>query len=131
MNLNGENNLYTNRRMESTTETMVAPTNADIKLPKMCKEIRYYYRHREELAEKRRQRLLQDPDYQAKQLEKEEKKRAKEEEKQRAKEEAKRVKEEEKEAKRLEKLKEKEQAKEAKRKKKAELLGILPSLCPV
>lgn len=41
---------------------------SSIKLPKDCKENRYYYRHREEILEKRRQKRLQDPEYQAKQI---------------------------------------------------------------
>jgi hypothetical protein len=78
------------------------------KLPKNCKETRYYYRHREDILERKKQKRLEDPEYQAKQLAKEEAKKAKEEEK---------------------KLKMKEIAKEKSReraKKKAELLGILP-----
>ena len=78
------------------------------KLPKNCKENRYYYRHREEVLEKQRQKRLEDPEYQAKQKAREEAKRAKEEEK---------------------KQKMKEIAKEKSReraKKKAELLGVLP-----
>jgi hypothetical protein len=78
------------------------------KLPKNCKENRYYYRHREEILEKKRQKRLEDPEYQAKQKAKEDAKRAKEEAK---------------------KLKMKELAKEKSReraKKKAELLGVLP-----
>jgi hypothetical protein len=101
-----------------------------IKAPKNCKENRYYYRHREELLEKRRLKRLQDPEYQAKQ-------KAKEEAKQKAKEEALKKKEEE----RLKKLKAKEEANKLheeerkkqieerfreKAKKKAELLGVTP-----
>jgi hypothetical protein len=77
------------------------------KLPKNCKENRYYYRHREEILEKKRLKRLEDPEYQAKQLAKEEAKKNEEEKK----------------------LKMKEIAKEKSReraKKKAELLGILP-----
>lgn len=80
----------------------------EVKLPKMCKEIKYYYRHREEILEKKRLKKLEDPEYQAKQKAKEEAKKAKEE----AKEEAK-------------KMKSIERAK-----KKAELLGILPKISP-
>ena len=87
------------------TETADAGTE-EVKLPKNCKENRYYYRHREAILEKKRQKRLEDPEYQAKQ---------------KAKEEAKKVKEEEK------KLKQKEAAKEKSReraKKKAEFLGV-------
>lgn len=73
------------------------------KLPKNCKENRYYYKHRLEILERKKQKRLEDPEYQAKQLAKEEAKKAKEEEK-------------------LKKLKEKEE----KVKKRAELLGVLP-----
>lgn len=51
-----------------------------IKLPKNCKENRYYHRHKEEILEKRRQKRMEDPEYQAKQKAKEEKKKQKEEE---------------------------------------------------
>jgi len=81
-----------------------------VKLPKNCKENRYYYRHREEILEKKRQKRLEDPEYQAKQKAKEEAKKAKEEAK---------------------KQQNKEVAKEKSReraKKKAELLGILPAI---
>ena len=84
----------------------------DIKLPKMCKEVKYYYRHREEILEKKRLKKLQDPEYQAKQKAKEDAKKAKEDAKKQAKEEAK-------------KMKSIERAK-----KKAELLGILPKISP-
>jgi hypothetical protein len=88
-------------RMESPQETPIIPT-----LPKVCKEIKYYYKHRDEILEKRRQKRLEDPEYQAKQQAKEEAKKQKEEEK---------------------KLKHKihleERAKERAR-KRAELLGI-------
>jgi hypothetical protein len=78
------------------------------KLPKNCKENRYYYRNREQILERKRQKRLEDPEYQAKQKAKEDAKKAKEEEK---------------------KQKMKEIAKEKSReraKKKAELLGVLP-----
>jgi hypothetical protein len=88
-----------NIQMENTEQTSV-------KLPKNCKENRYYYRHREEILEKQRQKRLEDPEYQAKQ---------------KAREEAKRVKEEEKRQKNKELAKEKSRERA---KKKAELLGI-------
>ena len=80
----------------------------DEKLPKNCKENRYYYRHREEILERKRQKRLEDPEYQAKK---------------KAKEDAKKLKEE------LIKQQKKEITKEKSReraKKKAELLGVLP-----
>ena len=103
---------------------------SEMKLPKINKNTRFYYKHREEIAATRRERLLQDPEYQAKQAAKEEAKRAKEEAKQKEK--------EEKEAIRKEKQKEKRSAKEKvtkeeaqrikdeKRKIKEQLLGIRP-----
>ena len=95
---------------------------SEMKLPKLNKNTRYYYRHREEIAAARKERLMQDPEYQAKQLAKEEAKRAKEEAKQKA--------SEEKEAKQKAKQKlNKEDAqriREEKRKIKAQLLGICP-----
>jgi hypothetical protein len=76
----------------------------DVKLPKNCKENRYYYKHREEILEKRKQKRMEDPEYLAKQKEKEDKKKQKEEENK-------------------DKIKEKGRARA---KIKAELLGILP-----
>lgn len=58
---------------------------ADVKQRKNEKGIRYYYRHREELQEKRRQKLMADPEYVAKQearrMAREEKERKQAEEK--------------------------------------------------
>jgi len=62
-------------------ETMDAP---DVKLPQINKNTRYYYRHREELAAARKEKLLADPEYVAKQAAKEEAKRIKAEEKEAA-----------------------------------------------
>ena len=45
---------------------MSAEVSADIKLPKNSKENRYYYRHREEIIEKRLQKKMEDPEYKAK-----------------------------------------------------------------
>jgi len=78
----------------------------DIKLPKNCKENRYYYNHREEILNKRKQKRMEDPEYQIKQKEKEEKKKQKEEEKK-------------------EKIKEKGRERA---KIKSEHLGILPTI---
>ena len=75
------------------------------KLPKNCKENRYYYRHREDILEKKRIERQETPEYQAKQI---------------AKEEAKRVKEEA-------KLMEKQERSRERARKKAELLGVIPS----
>ena len=44
--------------MESKNETQ------ELKTP--CKEIKYYYRHREEILEKKREKRLEDPEYKAK-----------------------------------------------------------------
>ena len=84
--------------MESKNETH------ELKTP--CKEMKYYYRHREEILDKRKQKRLEDPEYQAKQKEKEDKKMQKEEEKK-------------------EKIKEKGRERA---KMKAERLGILPTV---
>lgn len=103
---------------EEVTESVVVEevtTPTGPKLPKNSKETKYYYKHREEILEKKRQARLLNPEYQAKQKAKEEAKRIKEEEK--------RMKEEEKKHKMKEKAKEKSRERA---KKKAELLGILP-----
>ncbi len=52
------------------------------KLPKNSKENRYYYRNREAILERKKLKRLEDPEFQALQMEKEEKKRIKEEERQ-------------------------------------------------
>jgi hypothetical protein len=92
--------------MDAVTATISA--EQELKVPKNSKENRYYYKNREAILEKQRQKRLEDPEYQAKQKAREEAKKAKEEEK---------------------KQKMKEIAKEKSRekaKKKAELLGVLP-----
>ena len=99
-----------------------ATDTSEYKLPKNSKENRFYYRNREEILEKRRQKRLEDPEYQAKQKAKEEAKKAKEEErinKLKAKEEAIKSKE-------TERIKQKEERSRERAKKKAELLGVLP-----
>ncbi len=68
--------------MESTEAVTVQE-----KLPKNSKANRYYYKNREAILEKKRQKRLEDPEYIAKQKAREDAKRVKEEEKQRAKEE--------------------------------------------
>lgn len=76
------------------------------KTPKITKGLRFYYRHREELLKQRKEKRLEDPEYQKKVQDREEAKKAKEqariekEEARKRKEESKRVKEAEREAKR-------------------------------
>ena len=48
----------------------------EVKLP--CKEMKYYYRHREEILEKKREKRLEDPEYKAKYEERQIKKEEKE-----------------------------------------------------
>jgi len=57
--------------MESKNETQ------ELKTP--CKEIKYYYRHREEILDKRKQKRLEDPEYKAKYEERQRKKAEREE----------------------------------------------------
>lgn len=68
----------------------------DLKMPKNTKENRYYYRNREEVLARIKERKMADPEYRAKHEEKEKKKREKDEESARKK--------QEKEAKRLAKM---------------------------
>jgi Zn-dependent M32 family carboxypeptidase len=107
--------------------------NTDIKMPKNTKGIRYYYKNREAILEKRKQQLLQDPEYQAKLLAREQAKQEKEEarknreELKKQREEARKAKEEEMESKRRAKAeakKLKEEEIEKKRRLKAERLGV-------
>ena len=66
--------------MECThQETPTATEMEGVKLPKNCKENRYYYRHRDDILEKRLQKRLEDPEYQAKYEERIRKKAEKEE----------------------------------------------------
>jgi len=59
----------------SAEETVVQPMDqSEIKLPKDCKETRYYYKHREEILARRKEKKLEDPEYQAKQEERQRKK---------------------------------------------------------
>lgn len=105
--------------MDTTEQTTF---EQEQKLPKNNKCNRYYYRHREDILEKKRQKRLEDPEYQAKQKAKEDAKKAKQE--------AKLIKLKEKvEAIKLsdpERKKQKEERGREKAKKKAELLGVLP-----
>jgi hypothetical protein len=49
----------------------------EVKLP--CKEMKYYYRHREEILEKKREKRLEDPEYKLKYEERQRKKGEREE----------------------------------------------------
>lgn len=78
--------IYSNkaRRMENNQDMQqphVTIEGVSIKLPKNCKENRYYYRHREEILERKRQKRLEDPEYAAKYEERLRKKAEKEAEK--------------------------------------------------
>ncbi len=76
----------------------------EVKIPKDNKSNRHYYRHREEILEKRRQKKLENPEYVAKMQERERKKQEREA-----------LRQEEKEKKKAEKVN-----------KKKEALGLLP-----
>lgn len=66
----------------SSIDQVDTPTTPDaVTEVKICKEKRYYYRHREKILEKRRQKRLQDPAYQEKVRIREERKQKKEEDK--------------------------------------------------
>jgi hypothetical protein len=71
-----------------------------VKIPKNCKENRYYYKHREEVLERKRKKRMEDPEYIAKMKEREEKKIEKEKMKEALKAEQKAKREAEREAKR-------------------------------
>ncbi len=124
MNLKHKHIIYSNRasRMDSTVANEV--NEIEQKVLKNCKENRYYYRHREEILERKRQKRLEDPEYQAKQKAKEEAKKAKEEEK------LKKLKEKEEaiRSSELEKKRRKEEKSRERAKKKAELLGVSPAV---
>ena len=92
----------------------------ELKEPKVPKASRYYYRHREDILARRRERLMADPEYVAKQKAREEAKEAKEAAK-RAREEAKQKAREE--AKKASEEKKKESQKE-RRARMAKLLGL-------
>jgi hypothetical protein len=108
---------------------------AGLKQPKVPKASRYYYRHRDEVLARRRERLMADPEYVAKQKAREEAKKAREEAK-RAREAA-REEKRQKMAKLLEEAQERregekqrketaEAEREAKRREMATLLGLEP-----
>jgi hypothetical protein len=108
--------------MDATVASSEQSIEQEQKLPKNNKCNRYYYRHREDILEKKRQKRLEDPEYQAKQKAKEDAKKAKEEAKimkLKEKEEAIRTSE-------ANKIKQKEERARERAKKKAELLGVLP-----
>jgi predicted metal-dependent peptidase len=75
--------FYITERMASSPADSVENVSQDdsTTLPKISKVTRYYYKHREEILEKKKQKRLEDPEYQAKQKAKEEAKRLKEAEK--------------------------------------------------
>jgi hypothetical protein len=63
----------------------VIAEQSEQKLPKNCKENRYYYRHKDEILERKRQKRLEDPEYRAKYEERQKKKAERDEiERQRA-----------------------------------------------
>jgi hypothetical protein len=113
--------ILSSSRMESSAE------EATMKLPQVNKNTRYYYRHREEIAAARKERLMADPEYVAKQAAKEAARVAKEAAReaaaiaktvtrQKATEERQKAKEEEKQ-------KAKEELKKQKRELKSQLVG--------
>jgi hypothetical protein len=54
----------------------------EIKLPKLTKEIRYYYKHRDEILARQRAKRMEDPDYAARQEQRMKQKQEEEERKQ-------------------------------------------------
>jgi hypothetical protein len=118
--------------MEATDSTRSAG-------PKLCKENRYYYRHREEILARQKQKKMEDPEFAARQVAREqlkaereqkaaEKEAKKEEERIKREEEQRKLKDEKKEEKnRLKREKAEENAKiiEEKRHRKAMLLGVI------
>jgi hypothetical protein len=51
-----------------------AVNGTEPKLPKNCKENRYYYRNREDILERKKQKRLEDPGYKVKYEERQKKK---------------------------------------------------------
>lgn len=92
-----------------------------LKLPQVNKNTRFYYRHREEIAAARKERLMADPEYVAKQEAKEAARAMKEAEREAAKAER-----EAKKKAREDALIAKEELKKQKRDLKAKLVGALP-----
>lgn len=102
--------------------------------PKLCKENRYYYRHREEILARQKLKKMEDPEFAARQLAREqlkaekERKAAEKEAKRKQEEELRRQKEEQKQENdrlKREKAEEKAKAIEQRRLFKATLLGVI------
>ena len=123
---------YIDNRMEATESTRSAG-------PKLCKENRYYYRHREEILARQKLKKMEDPEFAARQVAREQLKAEREQKaaEKEAKKEEERIKREEdqrklKDAKKEEKnrlkremVEEKARAVEQKRLLKATLLGVV------
>ena len=86
--------------MNSQVVSEASAEPLDVKIPKICKENKYYYAHREEVLARKKEQRMATPEYKAKQEEKEQKRKEKEE----ALEKKKQEKEKEKELKRLVKM---------------------------
>lgn len=107
--------------MESSVAVDVVSEEDTLKLPQVNKNTRFYYRHREEIAAARKERLMADPEYVAKQEAKEAARAMKEAEREAAKAEREAKKKAKEEA-----LIAKEELKKQKRDLKAKLVGALP-----
>lgn len=106
--------------MDASNEIVATDSTVDINSSESAtKYNRYYYRHREEILEKKRQQRLQDPEYQAKLKAKKELKEAKLRQKEALQEEKRKIKEEEKKARSMERAK-----------KRAVALGVLSQTSP-
>lgn len=71
--------------MDANIVSAEQPIDQEQKLPKNCKETRYYYRHKQEILERKLQKRLEDPEYRAKYEERQKKKAERDEiERQRA-----------------------------------------------
>ena len=103
--------------MESSVAATVVSEEDTLKLPQVNKNTRFYYRHREEIAAARKERLMADPEYVAKQEAKEAARVARE---------AAKAEREAKKKAREEALIAKEELKKQKRDLKAKLVGALP-----
>ena len=79
--------MYIDNRMSSekvpqmASEDNATITSNDTKMPELNKHNKYYYKHREDILARRKERQLANPKYQAKQKAKQEAKEKKEEEK--------------------------------------------------
>ena len=67
--------------MDSQVVSEANAVPVDVKIPKNCKENRYYYRHREEVLARKKEQRMVDPEYRARQELKEQKKLEREEKK--------------------------------------------------